>query len=247
MLEDKCYRTVSYTHLDVYKRQVLIYYFFFQVGFKAAPPVNMPYVLWLIPGIVPWFFFNEALGAATNSLYDYNYLVKKVVFKVSILPMVKIVSCIFVHAIFIYILFGVYLLYGEMPSIYWLQCIYYSFCTFALVVGLSFITSSINVFFKDMSQIVNIALQFGMWLAPIMWHYSMMPEKFLWLIKLNPVYYIVEGYRDSFITHVGFWNRPLLTLYFWVITGIIFLVGLKLFKRLKPVSYTHLSFYRCIK
>ena len=114
------------------------------------------------------------------------------------------------------------------------QCIYYSFCTFALVVGLSFITSSINVFFKDMSQIVNIALQFGMWLAPIMWHYSMMPEKFLWLIKLNPVYYIVEGYRDSFITHVGFWNRPLLTLYFWVITGIIFLVGLKLFKRLKP-------------
>ena len=80
---------------------VLIYYFVFQVGFKAAPPVNMPYVLWLIPGIVPWFFFNEALGAATNSLYDYNYLVKKVVFKVSILPMVKIVSCIVVHAIFI--------------------------------------------------------------------------------------------------------------------------------------------------
>ena len=64
---------------------VIIYYCVFQLGFKSAPPsgIDAPYVLWLIPGIVPWFYFNEAVQMGTGVLYDYNYLVKKVVFKIS--------------------------------------------------------------------------------------------------------------------------------------------------------------------
>ena len=98
---------------------ILIYYCVFQLGFKAAPPsdIQAPYVLWLIPGIVPWFFFNEAVLAGTNALYDYNYLVKKVVFKVSILPIIKLVSCAFVHAIFAVIMCVVFVLFGYAPHI----------------------------------------------------------------------------------------------------------------------------------
>ena len=214
---------------------ILIYYCVFQLGFKAAPPsdIQAPYVLWLIPGIVPWFFFNEAVLAGTNALYDYNYLVKKVVFKVSILPIIKLVSCAFVHAIFAVIMCVVFVLFGYAPHICWIQILYYSLCTFVLALGISFLTCAVNVFFKDMAQLVNIILQFGMWITPIMWHYSMFP-KLLPILNLNPFYYISEGYRESMLNHTWFWERPTMTLYFWGVTLVIFFIGAKVFKRLKP-------------
>ena len=78
---------------------VLIYWLIFgPIGFKSAPPVpNASYVQWLVPGIAPWFFFAEALNCGTGCLQEYNYLVKKVVFKVEILPIIKLISCLFVH------------------------------------------------------------------------------------------------------------------------------------------------------
>ena len=82
---------------------VLIYWLIFgPIGFKSAPPVpNASYVQWLVPGIAPWFFFSEALNCGTGCLQEYNYLVKKVVFKVEILPVIKLISCLFVHAFFV--------------------------------------------------------------------------------------------------------------------------------------------------
>ncbi len=57
---------------------VLIYFCIFQLGFKSVPPIpGVPYVLWLVPGIVPWFYFSEALTGGTNALLEYNYLVPK--------------------------------------------------------------------------------------------------------------------------------------------------------------------------
>lgn len=213
---------------------VLIYFFVFQLGFRSRPVLEVPYVLWLIPGIVPWFFFNEAWGGATNCLYEYQHLVKKMVFKISILPVVKILASFFIHLIFIWIMLIVYLLFGIRPSIWWLQLFYYTFCTMFLVLGLSYITASANAFFKDIGQTVQIILQIGMWLAPIMWAETIFPERFRFLLKFNPVYYLVEGYRDCFITHVGFWKHPQLTVYFWCVSILIFAVGVILFKKLKP-------------
>ena len=81
---------------------ILIYIFVFQFGFRAQPiATDIPYALWLVAGIVPWFFFSEALVNATNCLLEYSYLVKKVVFKISILPIVKVSSSMFEHVFFV--------------------------------------------------------------------------------------------------------------------------------------------------
>ena len=90
---------------------ILIYFFIFQVGFKASPPVPAPYVLWLVPGIVPWFFFSETLNCVTNCLQEYHYLVKKVVFQVEILPIIKLISCLLVHSFFVLIMFLMFIAY----------------------------------------------------------------------------------------------------------------------------------------
>ena len=80
---------------------ILVYWFVFSVGLRAGNADDYPFVLYLVSGIVPWFFFQDALNGGTNALLEYNYLVKKVVFKISILPMVKVISAMFVHCFFV--------------------------------------------------------------------------------------------------------------------------------------------------
>jgi len=103
-----------------------------------------------------------------------------------------------------------------------------------LALGLALATSALNVFLRDVYQLVTVALQVGFWVTPIFWDIQIMPEQAQWYLKLNPVYYIVQGYRDSFITFVPFWHHSLYTLYFWVVTGLVLIGGSIIFKNLKP-------------
>lgn len=214
---------------------ILVYWFVFEFGLRAGSPMKgVPFILWFMSGLVPWFFFQEALLNATNCMIEYSYLVKKVVFKISILPIVKIVSALFVHLVFVGFLFVVGSIYGFYPSEYTVQLIYYSFCTFFMILALSYATCAIVIFFKDLGQIINIFLQIGMWMTPIMWSYTIIPKQFQWIVKLNPMFYVIEGYRDSVINHVWFFERYFQTVYFWIITLGLFALGANIFKKLKP-------------
>jgi len=79
-----------------------------------------------------------------------------------------------------------------------------------------------------------MVLQFGFWLTPIFWNISMVPQQYQWIIKLNPLFYIIEGYRNSMIYHKWFWQDLHTTLYFWVVTGVFFVVGALTFRKLRP-------------
>ncbi len=213
---------------------ILVYWFIFQIGFRVTPLNNVPYILWLMCGLIPWFFFSEALSNAANSLIEYSYLVKKVVFKISILPSIKIMASLFVHLFFLTFLLYVFFLYGYEPTLYILQLPYYLLCMCFLLLGISYITASCIVFFRDLSQIITIVLQFGVWLTPVLWQTEIFPEKYVKYLKLNPLYYIIEGYRDSLFNEVWFWDKPNLSLYFWGLSISIFLIGIVFYKKLKP-------------
>lgn len=213
---------------------IFIFWFVFQVGFRSAPVDNFPYVLWLVCGMVPWFFFSEGLQGATSSITDNSYLVKKVVFRVSSLPIIRIFSALFIHVFFIVVIFAMFFIYGYKPSIYNLQVIYYLIATISLLLGLCWITSALVVFIRDLGNIIAILIQFGFWLTPIFWSFKIMPEKYHFILKLNPIYYIVEGYRDTFINHIWFWQHYNITISFWLITLTLLFIGVFLFKRLQP-------------
>lgn len=212
---------------------VLVYWFAFQVGLRSGNVGDFPFVLWLVSGLVPWFFFSEALNSGTNAFIEYNYLVKKVVFKISILPVVKTISALFVHLFFAFFTLLLFAGYGYFPDLYSIQVVYYSFCVFVFVLGISYITSAIVVFFRDLTQIINIILQVLVWLTPIMWNISMLPESLAWFFKLNPIYYIVFGYRSALMDKTWFWENYYMTGYFWIVTVAMFGIGVLLHKRLK--------------
>lgn len=219
---------------------VVVYWFVFEKGLsagavKAREGVDIPYVLWLTSGLVPWFYFSEALSNGTNALLEYNYLVKKVVFDIDILPIVKVLSAIFIHVFFVCFMLVLNMCYGRFPDLYTLQIIYYSFCMLLFVLAVCYLTSALVVFFMDLSQIVAIFLQVGVWMTPIMWQLERLNDMpaIQKIFKLNPMYYIVSGYRDALFDKVYFWEHPWLTLYFWILLIVLMFVGTKVFKKLK--------------
>ncbi len=215
-----------------------MYYVVFDMIFHSrsqmvASGIKVPYVLYLTAGLVPWFYFSEALTNGMTALLEYNYLVKKVVFKISILPIIKIIAATFIHVFFAGILILIACLYGYFPTIYTTQLIYYSICTFVLVLAISYSTCAIVVFFRDLQQIVNIALQLGMWATPILWNIGMLDENIQVIIKINPLVYIVNGYRSSIYEQQWFFEDFYSTMYFWIFTVVFFGIGTLVFKRLK--------------
>lgn len=213
---------------------ILVYWFVFQVAFGSAPVDNCPFVLWLIAGLIPWFFFSDAWNGGATAFIDYSYLVKKVVFQIEILPFVKVMSALFVHLVFLGVMIVIYVCNGYYPSLYWLQLIYYSVCLFIFNLAMSYITSAIMVFFKDLSQFINILLQVGVWLTPIMWDINRITSPIVrTILSLNPMYYIVSGYRETLITHQWFWQSPRLMGYFWILTILILLLGANILNKLK--------------
>ncbi len=212
---------------------VFVYWMVFGLGFKSGAMSDAPFVVYLVAGIVPWFYMQELLNSGTGALIEYSYLVKKVVFKISVLPMVKAISALFVHAFFVLVAVIIAWLYRIPPTLYDLQLLYYFFCMFVFTLGIVYGTCAVVIFFRDLTQIIGIILQVGIWTIPIMWDLSIVPAKWQFLFKINPMYYIVNGYRDCIYRHVMFYHHTRLTLYFWVVTVVLFLLGTVIFKRLK--------------
>jgi teichoic acid transport system permease protein len=216
---------------------ILVYWFIFTVGFRSGQDQDYPFVLFIVVGIVPWFFFADALNGGTGALIDYDYLVKKVMFNIDILPFVKVMSSLFVHAFFILFSIILCICMGYAPTIYAIQLIYYIFCNIIFTLGLVYFTAAINVFVRDLTQVISIfVIQIGVWITPIMWDATkMLSPKLLMIFKLNPMFYIVNGFRESMLYKRWFWEGDNLwwTLYFWVITLLTFWFGVKIFNRLR--------------
>ena len=211
-----------------------LYWFVFQFGLRAGNVSEHPFVLYLMAGLIPWFYFSEGWGGGSNALVEYSYLVKKVVFNVSFLPVIKVCSALFVHLVFVVIVTVLTFVYGYGVHPWLLQLVYYILCNMVLVLGLSYITAACTVFFRDMTQIVGIILTVGVWMTPIMWNPEVtMSPKMQAIFRLNPMYYIVDGFRDSLLEKTWFWEKPVWSIYFWCFAILVYLLGVKMFNRLK--------------
>ncbi|MDX4026631.1 ABC transporter permease [Aliarcobacter skirrowii] len=214
---------------------IVVIWFVFEIGFRAGPTTDgTPFFLYLTTGMIPWFFISSAFTSGTNSIVANSFLVKKVSFRVSILPLVQIGSALIIHLALVGFLIGAFLLYGYMPTIYWLQLPFYMLCSIVLLLGLSWLTSAIRVFVKDVGNFIGVLMQIGFWATPIFWSIDMIPASYQWILKLNPAFYIVDGYRNTFIYGSWFWEHQNITLYYSGLTLFCLVFGAIVFKRLRP-------------
>ena len=210
-------------------------WFIFSIGIKHKPiENNTPFILYLLTGYSAWIFFSTSLTAVMNAFSGNITLVKRPSFPVIILPIVKIVSSFFLHLVFLSIVVVVLIYFGNFPNIYWLQLPYYIIILCLLVFGLGLSVASLNLFTKDIPQFIAAILQIGFWVTPIFWSYSRVPKEYLWILKFNPMVYIVNGYRNTFLNKVWFWEDNYF-LFSFIIYILFFLVsGILVYKKLRP-------------
>lgn len=212
--------------------------FIFEVGFRefSSTGVGENFTLWLLCGLIPWFFFSETLISATSSFFEYSYLVKKIKFQISLIPLIKIVSGTFVHIFFV-ILLLLFTLSSQEISPNMLLIIYYSFALAILISSFSIITSILSVFVRDVKELIISITQIMFWLTPIVWDISTVNEDIRQILFLNPIYYVIHGYRTiilprtEYSVETGIFNSTTYHVYFWLTTIILLIVSHILFKR----------------
>lgn len=214
---------------------IAVLYAVFSLGFRQSGiREGLSFGLYLLSGMICWLYFADNLTSITRVINSYSFLVKKVDFRLSILPFVKLLSSFFPHLLLIIFLMVVATVNGHQVGLHSLQFLYYYLCMVILLTGLGWITSSTSLFVKDIQNIVGIVVQFGIWLTPVFWDIARIPSNYQWIIKLNPVYYLVSGYRDSISGARFFWERWEESLLFWSTCLVIILIGVYVFKKLKP-------------
>lgn len=210
----------------------------FQYGLKSgsAPRANVPFIAWLISGLIPWFFIAESLNSGTSAVFEYDYLVKKVAFRTSLLNLVKLFSALIIHLVFVCILFVILFFYKVPLSATAIQLPYYIFGALILLTGITWITASLAVFAKDVLHIVGASIGLLFWLTPLVWDAGGVSAKWRLVLSLNPLWYITDGFRDALVFDRWFWEGDGLerTIIFWAITSVVFFAGALLFKRLRP-------------
>lgn len=213
---------------------VIVFWFVFSVGLRVRPAGDIPFVISFLLGYIPWTTFAEVLSANTGAITGNAHLVKKTVFPTEILPVVNILAGMVTHLVLFAVLLLLARYYGISISIWTLQCAYYLLCMAMFSLGLGWLVASANVFIRDIGQMLGTVLNIWFWLTPIAWFASTIPEGWRRWIELNPMYYVVEGYRSSFLNGTPLWavTRPAAA--FWVACIGTMLFGGLLFRRLKP-------------
>jgi len=195
---------------------------------------SYPFVAFLLSGLMAFNYFSSAVNSATKSIKSFSFILKRGSLNIALLPIVSIFSSLFINLISMVVAIPIFLVSGIMPSWYWLQLIYFIFCTSLLITGISWLTASIVLFVVDVQYIISIAMRVLFFLTPIFWEITMFPPKIGALLKMNPLYYLVDGYRCCLLYHLPFWNDPVSAISFWIFTIFFLILGMFVFTRLRP-------------
>jgi len=214
--------------------QIGTYWFVFTVGLRSGRPIDgVPYILWLIAGIVPWFLYSKAIINGSNSIYSNSYIFQRIKFPVGIIPIYSLLSAFLSHAIELAIVLAILLAFGFFPGFFAFQLLYYAFASFAFLLSLSYITSAVAMLSRDFQKLLQSVIRFLFFLTPIIWPPDNIPAAIDPFLKLNPLYYLVQGYRDTLLYRVPLTGHPLYAAYFWVLILVLFLFGITVHMRFR--------------
>ncbi len=206
--------------------QVLTYWFVFGYILNRGDVGEIPYIYWMLGGMVIWFFISPCITNGCSAIHSKVNVITKMKFPVSILPATVVMKELFNHGCIMVILTIAFMLGGYHPSLHWLGLLYYLACAVIFAISLSMTTSVLNMLARDTRKLILACMRLLLYLTPILWTVpENIPVILQYILKANPIYYIVQGYRDCFFYHNGFlyyWKEMVI---FWLITGLLLTIG----------------------
>lgn len=176
--------------------QLLVLTFVFSTIFRVIS-FNVPYVIFLIVGLLPWNFFAQSLSSSSNALVGNASLITKIYFPREILVygtiMAKIVD--FFYSCLVLVLFFVFYRISLTPQMIWVLPIFAIQIIFTA--ALSLLISSFNLFYRDIQYLLNLIISLWFYLTPILYPIEQFPEKYRWIFIFNPMSVIINAYRQT--------------------------------------------------
>lgn len=210
-----------------------IYTFVFSVVFQArwgdGSGSKTEFALVLFAGLIVFNVFAECINRAPGLILSNPNYVKKVIFPLEILPFVGLLSAVYHMVISLLVWFVAYVILFGVPhaTVFWLPLVMLPFALF--IMGLSWALGSLGVFLRDMSQFIGVVVTALMFLSPIFYPVSALPEAFRYILYLNPLTPVIEMTRG-----VLCWGKlPNFTLLgiYWLSTSVIAWLGFAWFQK----------------
>ncbi|OUN84112.1 ABC transporter permease [Gemmiger sp. An50] len=206
--------------------QIFVYWFVFAIGLNASPPRGgYPYIVWMVVGIIPWFYINAVLMGTSTSIYAYSGVLKRMPFPMSLVPVKTVLANFIGHVWAMLVVFAVVLLSGHGISPYVIQLPYFFLCSIAFLTGYGLLVSSITVLFKDFQKILTSVIRLLFYITPVVWTQDNLSGPLKFVLRLNPLAYIIDGYRESILYGYPLSYHWKQALYFWAVTLILFVWG----------------------
>ena len=160
---------------------------------------GVPYPIFAYAGLVPWFFFLNSVNSGTMSLIQYRNIVTKTYFPREIIPIAQVASRLLDFGAAA-ALFALLMVWDRVGLTRWALMTPVMFVLLVLfTTGVTLVTSSVNVFYRDVSPVVQIALQLWLYVTPVAYPFSKVPARWRPLIAANPLSGIVEGFRSAIV------------------------------------------------
>lgn len=175
--------------------QIAVYAIVFPLIMKSSLP---NYTVFLCCGLIPWNFFSTAISRTSFTMIENGNIIKKVFFPREILPLSVVTSEAINFVISTIIILAFVLGYGMGISKFIIFYPLVLLIQYFLLIGISFIVSSVTVYFRDLQHFISIILQLLFYATPIVYAPDSIPANFQWILQYNPMTYIINGYRDIF-------------------------------------------------
>ena len=210
--------------------QILVYALIFPLVMKNGGSYK-DYTVFMVCGLIPWAYFTTVINRASFIMIENGNILKKVYFPRSILPLSLVtsetinflVSCIIILAFILIKGFGISKFILFFPIVLLIQ--------YVLLLGIALIFSAVTVYMRDIQHFIGVVLQLLFYATPIVYSIDTIPENFRWILKWNPMTYIIEGYRAIFYNQTMPDLKSLGVL--GIISIIILIVGYLLFNKLQ--------------
>ena len=156
------------------------------------------YTVFVCCGLIPWNFFSTAISRSSFTMIENGNILKKVYFPREILP-ISVVTSEAVNFVISTIIILAFVL-GTGMGLTWYVIFYpvILLIQYILLIGISLFVSSITVYFRDLQHFIGIALQLLFYATPIVYATNIIPESYQWILRLNPMTFIIDGYRAIF-------------------------------------------------
>lgn len=158
-----------------------------------------PYAVFLFAGLLPWEFFAEAVSRSGNSLVAAADLMKEVPFPRGVLPLAAVAGVLADFAVSIVILAGLMLAYGVTPHVELLLLLPLTLALVLIAAGVGIVVGALNAIYRDLRYALPFLLQVWLFLTPIVYPASAVPEGLRWLVRINPMSGIIDGYRAAIL------------------------------------------------